>query len=78
MITFDVLPIEIIRGEACQSGAVQRMTIPGSNAWDAIEQKWIATGGEYSARQTVRNYDRPYAIINHPSGWVALYPKETK
>lgn len=74
-IVFDVLPLVTAGGSLIPAGKPTRETIPGATPWEAIESRWISNGGEYSARRTVQGYDPPYAIVQMPSGWVALYSK---
>jgi hypothetical protein len=74
-IIFDVLPVRVANGALVAVAPPGRETVPGATAWEAIGTRWIATGGCYSARRTVHNYDAPYAVIEHPGGWVALYAK---
>lgn len=76
MIVFHVLPVAVERGELVATGTVTREEIPASSNWEAIEKRWTGEGldGGYSTRRTVKDYPKPYAIIERSAGWVALYP----
>ncbi len=72
-ITFDVLPLVVLRGSLVCTGNAVRVVIDGVNCWDAVEKAYISVGFSYSARRTVANYNPPYAVLQRGEEWKALY-----